>query len=44
LIKNRSLASRTDWLADSIVYINGVEYYRVATNEFVKASDVDTNY
>ncbi|KRN98317.1 SLAP domain-containing protein [Companilactobacillus kimchiensis] len=44
LLNDRSLAANTDWLADSITYINGVEYYRVSTNEFVKASDVDVNY
>ncbi len=42
LISNRSLGAKTRWLTDSIVYINNVKYYRVATNEFVKASDVET--
>jgi len=44
LIKNRYLASKSAWLSDSIVYISGIEYYRVATNEFVRASDVDINH
>jgi len=42
LISNRSLGAKTRWLTDSIVYINNVKYYRVATNEFVKASDVES--
>ena len=44
LITNRSLVADSDWFVDSIVYIEGIKYYRVATNEFVKASDVDINY
>ena len=44
LITNRSLVADSDWFVDSIVYINGIKYYRVATDEFVKASDVDINY
>jgi len=42
-VTDRSLNSNSSWKADSIVYINGDKYYRVATNEFVKASDVDIN-
>ena len=44
LITNRSLSENTSWSVDSITYINGEKYYRVATNEFVKASDVDGTY
>lgn len=33
----RELSSGTSWKVDQKVWINGVEYYRVATNEFVKA-------
>ena len=44
LITNRSLISDSNWVVDSIVYIKGIKYYRVATNEFVKASDVDINH
>ncbi len=44
LITNRSLVADSDWFVDSIVYINGIKYYRVATDEFVKASDVDTDH
>ncbi len=43
LVTNRSLINNSSWKADSITYINGDKYYRVATNEFVKASDVDVN-
>ena len=44
LITNRSLSRNTAWSVDSITYIKGEKYYRVATNEFVKASDVDGTY
>ncbi len=44
LITNRSLIADSNWLVDSIIYIEGIKYYRVATNEFVKASDVDINH
>ncbi len=44
LITNRSLVADSDWFVDSIVYINGIKYYRVATDEFVKASDVGIDY
>ncbi len=43
-VTNRSLNSNSSWKTDSITYINGDKYYRVATNEFVKASDVDVNH
>lgn len=39
LITNRELAADSDWYTDQIVQINGEKYYRVATNEFVKAND-----
>ncbi|WP_338231135.1 SLAP domain-containing protein [Companilactobacillus muriivasis] len=42
-VTDRSLNSDSSWKVDSITYINGDKYYRVATNEFVKASDVDIN-
>jgi len=41
LIQNRALSANTKWLTDSIIYINNVKYYRVATNEFVKATDIN---
>uniref|UniRef100_UPI00177D13E5 SLAP domain-containing protein n=1 Tax=Companilactobacillus hulinensis TaxID=2486007 RepID=UPI00177D13E5 len=44
LVSNRTLNSNTDWSVDSVTYINGDKYYRIATNEFVKASDVDVNH
>ncbi|WP_125591094.1 SLAP domain-containing protein [Companilactobacillus jidongensis] len=37
---SRALKSSTDWVSDRTVNINGAKYYRVATNEFVKASSV----
>jgi len=38
-IKSRALAANTSWKTDRIAYINDQRYYRVATNEFVSASD-----
>lgn len=45
LINNRGLAANTAWKYDRIAYLgaNETKYYRVATNEFVKASDVINN-
>lgn len=43
-VTNRGLAANTDWKADQLVNINGQDYYRVATNEFVNAKDVDLIY
>ena len=40
LVTERSLANNTSWKIDSITYINNEKYYRVATNEFIKASDI----
>ncbi|MDT6952909.1 SLAP domain-containing protein [Companilactobacillus alimentarius] len=44
LINNRGLANDTAWKYDRIAYLgdNETKHYRVATNEFVKASDVFT--
>ncbi|WP_164505089.1 MucBP domain-containing protein [Companilactobacillus hulinensis] len=39
LVKNRALAKDTAWKTDTKVTVNGVTYYRVATNEWVKGSD-----
>ncbi len=44
LVNNRALRNDTSWKTDSITYINGDKYYRVATDEFVKSSDVDVNH
>ncbi|WP_201780908.1 beta strand repeat-containing protein, partial [Companilactobacillus bobalius] len=41
LVKERTLGASSNWLVDATTYINGVKYYRVATDEFVKADDVD---
>ncbi|WP_125711590.1 SLAP domain-containing protein [Companilactobacillus kedongensis] len=43
LVTNRSLSANSSWKTDSITTINGEQYYRVSTNEFVKAVDVDVN-
>lgn len=36
----RKLSAGSDWFSDRYAYFNGVKYYRVALNEWVKASDV----
>jgi len=40
-VKNRALAADTKWQTDRIIELNGQKYYRVATHEFVSATDVD---
>ncbi|WP_125713967.1 SLAP domain-containing protein [Companilactobacillus kedongensis] len=40
LISNRSLQGTTDWKTDTKVTVDGVTYYRVSTNEWVKANNV----
>ncbi|WP_057881406.1 SLAP domain-containing protein [Companilactobacillus kimchiensis] len=40
LVTDHQLSADTVWFTDQIIYINGIKYYRVSTNEFVKASDV----
>ena len=37
---NRGLAAGSDWKVDRVATINGDKYYRVATDEWVKATDV----
>ncbi|WP_025023993.1 SLAP domain-containing protein [Companilactobacillus nodensis] len=37
---NRALKHTTDWLYDGYAEFNGTKYYRVATDEWVKADDV----
>lgn len=45
LISNRALAANTPWVTDQRVDLNSVgSVYRVATNEFVKASDVELQH
>lgn len=39
-IENRALAQQSKWYSDITANINDQKYYRVGTNEFVKASDV----
>lgn len=38
-ITTRALDKDTDWYSDKIMNLNGVKYYRVATNEWIKAND-----
>ncbi|WP_164509458.1 SLAP domain-containing protein [Companilactobacillus jidongensis] len=40
LITNRALGKNTGWISDQEYTLDGTLYYRVATNEYVKASDV----
>lgn len=40
LNKDAVLSEGSSWIIDKSLTINGSEYYRVATNEYVKASDV----
>ncbi|WP_125763316.1 SLAP domain-containing protein [Companilactobacillus hulinensis] len=39
-IKNRSLASSSEWVTDRYAIIKGEKYYRVATGEFAKLDQV----
>jgi hypothetical protein len=36
----RDLAPHTDWKATKIIMVDGIKYYRVSTNEWVKTSDI----
>ena len=38
--EKRALAGNTAWFSDRSAIINGEKMYRVATNEWVKASDI----
>ncbi|WP_125763314.1 SLAP domain-containing protein [Companilactobacillus hulinensis] len=40
IVRNRALAVNSGWYSDEEYTLNGVKYYRVATGEFAKASDV----
>lgn len=42
-IPNRQLEIGKTFFSDQVITIAGTSYYRVATNEFVKANDVDVN-
>lgn len=44
VITNRKLAPSSDWYSDNIMTLNNVKYYRVATNQWVKADDVYLYY
>jgi len=39
LVDNSAFAVNSNWQSDQLLTINGSKYYRVATNEFVKADD-----
>jgi len=39
-VKNRALSANSSWYTDQYAVINGEKMYRVATNEWVKASDI----
>ena len=41
LVTDRELQADSDWYTDRYIYINNAKYYRVATNEFVSAGDVE---
>lgn len=43
-ISDRELAPGTNWYADEQMNINGVKYYRVATDQWVKTSDIYIYY
>ncbi|MFC6322604.1 SLAP domain-containing protein [Companilactobacillus baiquanensis] len=40
LVTNRGLSINSSWKSDAEYYSNGVLYYRVSSDEYVKASDV----
>lgn len=40
-VGNRALGGNTSWFSDKMITISGVKYYRVATNEWVKATEVN---
>lgn len=42
-VSNRALAANTSWKIDRLAYINGNEYYRVSTNEFVPVNEIKRN-
>lgn len=39
MIKNRALSENSTWSSDKTMVLNGETYYRVATNEWLKAED-----
>jgi len=41
---DRKLAPNSDWFTDESMTLNGVKYYRVATNQWAKAKDVYLYY
>ena len=43
-LTDRKLAPNSDWFTDESITLNGVKYYRVATNQWAKAKDVYLYY
>jgi len=41
MVADRALAPRSPWAVGKIINLNDETYYQVATNEYVKSSDVD---
>lgn len=39
ILKNRALGGNSSWVADKLMTLDGVNYLRVATNEWVKQND-----
>lgn len=44
LMTDRKLAPGSNWYTDELMQLNGTKYYRVATDQWVKASDVYLYY
>ncbi|WP_338233168.1 SLAP domain-containing protein [Companilactobacillus muriivasis] len=40
-VTDRALQANSGWYTDRYIYVNNAKYYRVATNEFVSADDVE---
>ncbi|WP_338215836.1 SLAP domain-containing protein [Companilactobacillus muriivasis] len=39
LVQDRGLAANTPWRVGKIIQLNGLDYYQVATNEYLKSTD-----
>ena len=40
-ISNRAIANGTIWSVDKVIKVNGQNYYRISSNEFVSSDDVE---
>lgn len=40
VVANRGLGKNSSWLTDKMVTVDGVKMYRVATNEWIRATDI----